>query len=157
VQKFHNVEIGGATLHDVEQIEKLLEKEVEKGAILYRSTDEIAQNIRSYIIAKIGNEIIGVVSLYIYSKELSEFRSLFVSENIRKSGVGRKLIQHGIELGKNLGLKEFLVLTYKKDFFLKLGFSEIEKSEIPNGKIWADCVKCQYFPVCDEVALLFKI
>jgi amino-acid N-acetyltransferase len=40
-------------------------------------------------------------------------------------------------------------------FFQKLGFKEIEKSELPQ-KIWADCIKCPYFPDCEEEALIFE-
>jgi amino-acid N-acetyltransferase len=154
VQKQDNLIIGSASLRDIEQIETILENEVKKGIILYRSTDEIAKNIRSYIVARVENKIIGIVSLYIYSQNLAEFRSLAVAEEFRGKGIGQELIKNGLLSGIELGLKEFLVLTYQKDFFIKLGFHEIDKKEIPNGKIWADCVKCQYFPVCDEVALI---
>ncbi|HIQ27595.1 MAG TPA: GNAT family N-acetyltransferase, partial [Sulfurovum sp.] len=57
-----------------------------------------------------------------------------------------------------LGVEEdVLVLTYLPAFFEKLGFSEISKELIPEHKIWADCIKCIHFPICNEVALVFKV
>ena len=26
-----------------------------------------------------------------------------------------------------------------------------------NHKIWADCIKCIHFPVCNEIALVYKL
>ena len=34
---------------------------------------------------------------------------------------------------------------------------EINKEVIPEHKIWADCIKCIHFPVCNEVALVYKL
>jgi amino-acid N-acetyltransferase len=47
-----------------------------------------------------------------------------------------------------------LTLTYQKEFFEKLGFVEIPKESIPDKKIWADCIKCKFFPNCNEIALI---
>jgi len=41
----------------------------------------------------------------------------------------------------------------KPDFFEKLGFVRVDKSQLPQ-KIWTDCLKCSKFPDCDEVALV---
>jgi len=50
-------------------------------------------------------------------------------------------------------IKKIFVLTYKTDFFASIGFSEVDKSELPI-KIWADCVTCVKFPDCDETAMV---
>ncbi|HIC10402.1 MAG TPA: N-acetyltransferase [Campylobacterales bacterium] len=151
------IEIASPTLRDIPEMVSLLELEIASGNILYRSNDEIATNIRSYLIAKSRDKIVGLVALHIYSVELGEFRSLVVMQKYRNRGVGRFLIQKGIEEGRRLGLSKILVLTYRKEFFQKLGFSEIEKLDIPNSKIWADCIKCSHFPICDEVALILNL
>jgi amino-acid N-acetyltransferase len=147
-------EIEKPTLKDISGIQDILKSEIDSGVVLYRSDDEVATNIRSYLIAKSEKKIIGVVALHIYSHELAEFRSMVIKKQFRGLGVGKSLIEKGFEVGKELGVKKFLVLTYKKEFFQKLEFSEIEKVAIPNSKIWADCVKCSSFPICDEIALI---
>jgi len=52
--------------------------------------------------------------------------------------------------------EEVLVLTYLPEFFKKIGFVEIAKESIPEHKIWADCIKCIHFPVCNEVSLIYR-
>ena len=31
------------------------------------------------------------------------------------------------------------------------------KESLPEHKIWADCIKCIHFPVCNEIALVYKL
>jgi len=151
------LKIETPTLKDVSDIQTLLKDEVKSGNILYREDDVIATNIRSYLIVKDKKNIVGSVALHIYSTKLAEFRGLIVDKNYRKMGIGKILIDQGVENAKKLGLKQVLVLTYRSKFFTKLGFREISKMEIPNNKLWADCINCKSFPVCDEVALIKDI
>lgn len=193
-----------------------MQEEVEKGLILPRSLEEMAKNIRSYVIAttqaqeenngegikaqgidgeeitsekiigeenegiesrgeknsaekargekakevkitagkKSGEKIIGFCALHIYTPTLAEIRSLVVAEGYRHRGIAQNLVAKNIDEGLALGLREFLVLTYRPNLFKILGFEEIEKDKIPNHKIWADCIACKHFPTCQEIALL---
>jgi len=150
------VEFTKANLLDIESMQELVKKSVEDGVILNRSDDEVATNIRSYILAKIDGQIIGYVALHIHSIRLAEIRSLIVSEEFRGKRVGFGLVQRALNEAKRLGVEETLVLTYLPDFFKKLGFIEIPKETIPEHKIWADCIKCIHFPICNEVSLIYK-
>ena len=145
------------TLKEIDEMIALVAPEVDKGIILPRSAEEMANTIRSYYVAKEKGEIIGFCALYIYSPILAEVRSLIVREDFRSQGVGKSLVALLLQEGKNLGIKEVLVLTYQESFFKSLGFNVIEKEEIPNPKIWTDCIKCKHFPKCNEIALLKKI
>jgi amino-acid N-acetyltransferase len=143
-----------ATLSDINQMQKLILPEVESGIILMRSEDEIATNIRSYTLAFSDNELIGFNALHIHTPYLAEIRSLIVKEEFRGQKIGENLINHAIDEAKNLGLQKVLSLTYKQAFFERLGFVEIPKESLPEHKIWADCIKCKHFPVCNEVSLI---
>lgn len=149
-----SVELTKARLSDIENMQKLVIPEVEAGVILARSSDEIATNIRSYILAKEGDEIVGFCALHIHTPSLAEIRSLVVKEGRRGIGIGQSLIAKAIEEAQMLGLQKVLSLTYKQSFFEKLGFVEIPKESLPEHKIWADCIKCKHFPVCNEVSLI---
>ncbi|MFA5453803.1 MAG: N-acetyltransferase [Sulfurimonas sp.] len=149
-----SIELTKARLSDIENMQKLVIPEVEAGVILARSSDEIATNIRSYILAKEGDEIVGFCALHIHTSSLAEIRSLVVKEGKRGMGIGQSLITKAIEEARMLGLQKVLSLTYKQSFFEKLGFVEIPKESLPEHKIWADCIKCKHFPVCNEVSLI---
>ncbi len=139
-------------------MQSIIKKEVEEGIILPRSDDELATNIRSYIVATDEDgEIVGYCALHIHSMRLGEIRSLIVKEGYRHKHIGRHLVEKSVEEGRQLRLKEVLVLTYVGDFFRRLGFQEIPKESIPEHKIWADCIKCKYFPVCNEISLIKKL
>ena len=135
-------------------MQALVLKEVKKGTILFRSSDEMATNIRSYIIAKKENVIIGFGALHFHAYDLGELRSLIVSDKYRGEGIGKGMVKAMLEEGKNLKVKKIFTLTYEQGFFESIGFKEIPKESLPAHKIWADCVKCKHFPVCDEVALI---
>lgn len=141
-------------LGHIPSMRNLILPEVQSGIILDRSEDEMANAIRSYSIIKHDDEIVAFCALHIHSMRLGEVRSLIVKDSYRRQGLASKLILHLLKEADELGLKEILSLTYKKEVFTKLGFVEIAKESIPNHKIWADCIKCTRFPVCDEIALI---
>ena len=167
------------TLKDIPKMREILKPEVERGVILERPLDTMANMIRSYHLAWEEEDLLssqymlilenksiqdlknlvllGFCALHIHSLDLAEIRSLIVSPFAQRKGVATQLILDCIKEAGFLGISEVLVLTYKRILFEKLGFSEISKENIPNQKIWADCILCKYFPLCDEIALIKKI
>lgn len=147
-----------AKLSDIPQMQSLVVGEVKNGVILNRSEDEVATNIRSYVLAKDEEKIVGYAALHIHSRRLAEIRSLIVDDAYRGQKIGQAIVQFTLDEAKDLGVEEdVLVLTYTPLFFEKMGFKEINKELIPEHKIWADCIKCIHFPVCNEVALVYKV
>lgn len=152
------IELVKAKLSDIPAMQALVAPEVKDGIILNRTEDEVATNIRSYVLAKDGDKLVGYTALHIHSRRLAEIRSLIVDEAYRGQKVGQRMVQFTLDEAKNLGVEEdVLVLTYLPQFFLKLDFKEIDKEVIPEHKIWADCIKCIHFPICNEVALVYKL
>lgn len=152
------IDLVKAKLDDIPQMQALVTQEVKDGIILNRSDDEVATNIRSYVLAKKNDEIVAYAALHVHSKRLAEIRSLIVHEAYRGEKIGESIVQFALREAKELGIEEeVLVLTYLPNFFEKMDFVEINKEEIPEHKIWADCIKCIHFPVCNEIALVYKV
>ena len=143
-----------AKLSDIATMQQLISPEVESGVILARNDDEISTNIRSYILAFLDNKLVGFCALHIHTSYLAEVRSLIVKESVRGQKIGEMLVNKCIDEAIDLGLQRVLCLTYKQSFFERLGFVEIPKESIPEHKIWADCIKCKHFPICNEVSLI---
>ncbi len=145
---------------DIKAMQSLVVPEVENGNILARDEGEMATTIRSYTCVKISDEngsnehLIGFIALHIHTPLLAEIRSLIISNNFRRQGLAKQLIEKTMEEAKNLNLKELLVLTYQEKLFKDFKFNVIDKESIPNPKIWIDCIKCKHFPRCDEIALV---
>jgi len=147
-----------AKIADIPAMQSMVKDEVDNGVILKRSDDEVAMNIRSYVLAKEGGKLLGYVALHIHSPRLAEIRSLIVDKAYRGENTGRRLVEFALDEAVRLGVsEEVLVLTYLPGFFKKIGFFEISKESIPEHKIWADCIKCIHFPVCNESSLVYKL
>ncbi len=152
-----NLKFRKATLLDIPAMLELVEPEVQTGVILKRDSDDTATNIRSYQLAFQEEKLVGFCALHIHTTTLAEVRSLVVDSAVRGEGVGSTLIKNALEEAKLLGLKEVLSLTYKQAFFERLDFKEIPKESLPEHKIWADCINCKHFPICNEVSLIHSI
>ena len=152
------VKLVKATLSDIPDMQAMVQVEVKDGIILERNEDEVATNIRSYVLAKENNKLVGYAALHIHSSRLAEIRSLIVVDSHRGKSIGKKIVEFSLNEARDLNVsEEVLVLTYLPDFFKKMNFIEIAKESIPEHKIWADCIKCIHFPVCNEVSLVYKL
>ena len=144
--------IRKARIADARAIHQLLLKYAGDGLMLSRSLPDIYESIRDSYLFEDDGRGLGTVWLHICWEDLAEVRSLAVSEEAEGQGVGRKLVEACLDEARQIGIKKVFCLTYKPLFFNKLGFDEIEKSNLPH-KIWGDCVKCVKFPECDEIAM----
>ena len=152
------ISLSKAKLTDIPAMREMVASEIKEGIILDRSEDEVATNIRSYVLAKEDEKLVGYTALHIHSPRLAEIRSLIVDEAYRGQKIGQKLVKFALQEAREIGVAEdVLVLTYSPGFFEKLGFVEINKEVIPEHKIWADCIKCIHFPICNEVAMVYKV
>ncbi len=144
--------IRKAILQDARQIHRLLLNYAKDGLVLSRSLMEIFEAIRDFYVFVEGDRVVGAAALNICWEDLAEVRSLVVDESFAGRGIGKYLVEACLSEARTLGIGRVFALTYQQVFFEKLGFSVIEKSELPQ-KIWGDCIKCAKFPECDEIAL----
>ena len=138
---------------DVKAIQKLIAEYARKGDMLPRSLSDIYENLRDYFVYEDDGEVIGSAAIHIMWEDLAEVRSLAVQEGRMRRGVGTQLVEACISEAIVLGIARVFALTYKPEFFEKLGFQRVDKAELPH-KIWTDCLKCAKFPDCDEIALV---
>jgi amino-acid N-acetyltransferase len=146
--------IRKARMADVKAIQRLIAEYARKGDMLPRSLSEIYENLRDYFVfEENGGDIVGSAAIHLMWEDLAEVRSLAVREGEMRRGIGTQLVEACISEAIVLGITRVFALTYKPDFFERLGFQQVDKSELPH-KIWSDCLKCAKFPDCDEVALV---
>ena len=144
---------------DVRTIHRLINISSGKGEMLPRSLMDIYGSLRDFFIYQDEgrDEILGICAMSIIWENLAEIRSLYVDEERRKEGIGRKLVESCLSEAITLELYRIFTLTYKQEFFGKLGFREVERSTLPE-KIWSDCFRCSKYPdFCDEVALILEL
>ena len=144
--------IRKAILQDARQIHRLLLNYAKDGLVLSRSLMEIFEAIRDFYVFVEEDRVVGAAALNICWEDLAEVRSLVVDSSFAGRGIGKHLVEACLSEARILGIGRVFALTYQQVFFEKLGFTVIEKSELPQ-KIWGDCIKCAKFPECDEIAL----
>ena len=145
-----------AVAGDIQPIHQILNYYAEQDLLLPRPLSELYDHLRDYFVLEtIGrrHSIHGVCGLGICWEDLAEIKSLAVSEDLRRRGYGKELVETCLNEARLLGLSKVFTLTYIPEFFVKLGFEEVAKQTLPH-KIWADCLKCPKFPNCEEVALV---
>lgn len=147
--------IRKARFSDIEEIQRLINRYAEEGALLPRSLNELYENIRDFFVWKEKGKLLGCCALHITWKNLAEIKSLAVSRRVRRKGIGNRLLQSALAEAKGLGIKRVFALTNQEKFFKKNGFKKIKKEKLPH-KIWGECIKCPKFPDCDEVAMIFS-
>lgn len=145
-----------AQMTDVKDIHKLLMDYAGKGDMLSRSLSELYECLRDFNVYEEDGRLLGTAALHIVWSDLAEVRSVAVTESVGRKGIGRQLVQACIDEARSLGLEKVFCLTYKPEFFAKLGFELVDKSELPH-KVWSDCIKCPKFPDCDENAMILKL
>ena len=147
--------IRKARFSDIEEIQRLINRYAEEGALLPRSLNELYENIRDFFVWKERGKLLGCCALHISWENLAEIKSLAVSRKVRKKGIGNRLLQSALSEAKDLGIKRVFALTNQEKFFKRNGFKKIKKEKLPH-KIWGECIKCPKFPDCDEVAMIFS-
>lgn len=148
--------IRKAKLADVKAIQALVNRYAESGQMLPRSLNELYENLRDFHLYEEGGVPAGVCALHVSWAGLAEIRSLAVHPDKTKKGIGSTLVRRCLEEAVELQVERVFVLTYKDAFFRKLGFSDVDKKELPH-KIWTDCLNCVKFPNCDESALIIPV
>jgi amino-acid N-acetyltransferase len=148
------IKIEKACIGDVSQMHRLINYFADRNEMLARPLSEIYENIRDYFVVRDGDEVIACVALHVMWEDLAEIKSLAVAEGSQKRGIGDELVKACLDEAKELGLSTIFCLTYKPGFFERVGFSRIDKMELPH-KVWTECFRCPKFPNCDEVALIY--
>lgn len=149
----YSMKIYNATTQDVDAIYELIKIYSDKEIVLPRSILSIYQQLQCLYVVKDNGKVVGVAGLHVLGKDLAEVRSLVVDPNYQKKGIGRMLVEHIIKESPKLGVDRLISLTYQVEFFKRLGFSVIERADLPE-KVWTDCINCPKINNCDEVAMV---
>jgi len=147
--------IRKATRHDIAAIHRLLTDYGRKGDLLSRPLSQLYDHLRDFwvCVSPSENAIIGCGALQFCWEDLAEVRSLAVHPDCTGRGIGAALVDAIIAEARAFRIHRVFTLTYRPGFFLKMGFSPIDRGELPL-KIWSDCIACVKFPNCDENAMI---
>jgi len=145
-----------AEIGDVSAIQRILKSFADQGDMLPRSLGELYENLRDFVVWEQDGELVACCALHVTWENLAEVKSLGVTEPVQGKGIGTELVKQCLEDARSLKVTRVFALTYRPDFFARLGFAPIDKSLLPH-KVWAECIRCVKFPDCDEQAVLIDL
>lgn len=141
---------------DVPALFKLIHQYAAEEVLLPRALPELYENVWEFTVAEINGQVAACGALRLYSEELAEIRSLCVDPQQKTSGLGRAVTNQLMDEAAGLGLKRVFALTVVPDFFAKMGFYPVDRGALPQ-KVWRDCLQCDKYFRCDEVAMVFEL
>lgn len=148
--------IRKALINEVPEIWRMLHEFADQD-VLPRTMAEIYSLLRDYFVYREDQgPIRGIAALHIFWEDLGEIRSLVVTPEFQKKGIGSRLVKKCLAEASSLGLKRVFALTSQPDFFKRFGFLEVTRNDLP-PIIWAECVQCLKFPDCNEIPMLLDI
>lgn len=149
----HKVICRNATVEDVEPLYLMIEEYAQRGIMLPRSRQALTRQIDQFVIAEMDGKFIGCGSLFRLGADLVEVRSIGLRDEGKGKGVGSMILEKLTEEARRQKIPKIMALTYAVDFFLRNGFTVVEKEIFPE-KVWTDCVNCKKQNACDEIAVL---
>ena len=147
------IDVRKASMQDIPALLELINGYAAKGIMLQRTEFEMSENMRDFMVAYAGNQLVGCGALHFYSPTMGEVRSLAVAESHKTHGIGRMLVDSLVYEAKLYGLDAVFAFTYVPGLFGRVGFNEVERGELPL-KAWKDCLRCPKFHCCDEIAVV---
>ncbi len=147
---------GQARLFDVPAIKALIDPYAGDDIMLPRSSTELFENIREYILCREADNILGCGSVHIAAPDLAEVRAVAVHPDHHGRGIGRAIVEHCLEDARRYGLPRVFTLTLEPDFFARAGFREVDRQSLTQ-KVWQECYRCPKFEHCDETAMILDL
>ena len=148
--------VRNAKISDAKAINALINSYAERDRMLFRSMADIYENLQTFLVAELDNNIVGCCALEVIWADLAEIKSLAIDQIYKGKGIGRELVAAAIEQAVKLGVPKVFALTLEPAFFEKSGFAIVEKETLPM-KVWSDCARCPKQQNCDEIAVLKSI
>jgi amino-acid N-acetyltransferase len=116
--------IEPAITRDLPDVERLLEGQ-------HLPLDGVRDHVGTMVVAKDGSAIVGAAAVEVYA-DGALLRSVVVDPAVRGQGLGRRLTEAALGVARDRGSRTvFLLTTTAEDYFPKLGFERITRSDVP--------------------------
>jgi amino-acid N-acetyltransferase len=144
--------IRKAKLSDVPDLHRLINYYAGERIMLPRTLTDLYENVWEFTVAEEDGKLVASGALKLYNQEIAEIRSLCVDVEMHSKGKGREVAEQLLDEAEGFGLKTVFALTVAPTFFEKLGFREVPRERFPT-KVWRDCLRCERYSCCNEMAV----
>lgn len=147
------VTLRPATPADTDAIHALIVSHLAEGHLLPRALEEIGAHVHRFLVATRGDRVVACAELAPLSRAVGEVRSLVVSRDARRLGVGTDMIDALVQRATTAGFDTLCAFTHAPAYFVQLGFSIVPHVWLPE-KIVTDCHSCPQFRRCGQYAVV---
>jgi amino-acid N-acetyltransferase len=148
--------LRAAVAADAPALHALIASHLEEGRLLPRTLDELVIHASRFVVAVAGDQIVGCAELAPLSPEVAEVRSLVVSRDARRLGVGVRMVEELARRAHNEGFARLCAFAHDPAFFVRRGFSIVPHTWVPE-KIAHDCHSCPLFRNCGQYAIILEL
>ena len=148
--------LRAAVSADAAALHALIASHLEEGRLLPRTLDELTIHAPRFVVAEAGGQIVGCAELAPLSQEVAEVRSLVVSRDARRLGVGVRMVEELAIRARREGYLRMTAFAHDPAFFVRRGFSIVPHTWVPE-KIAHDCNACPLFRNCGQYAIVLEL
>lgn len=148
--------LRAAVSADAAALHALIASHLEEGRLLPRTLDELTIHASRFVVAVAGAQIVGCAELAPLSPEVAEVRSLVVSRDARRLGVGVRMVEELAVRARREGYGRLTAFAHDPAFFVRRGFSIVPHTWVPE-KIAHDCTACPLFRNCGQYAIVLEL
>lgn len=142
-----------ATPADAPAIHALIVEHLDEGHLLPRTLEEVTTHAHRFIVAANGGRLVACGELAPLSRVVGEVRSLVVTRDARRLGLGADIIGELVQQATSAGFDTLCAFTHAPAYFVQLGFSIVPHVWLPE-KIVTDCHACAHFRRCGQYPLV---
>ncbi len=122
--------IRPARTDDVRAIRDLVDTYSRDGRLLSKATVTLFEDIQEFVVAELDGVVVGCGALHVMWEDLAEVRTVAVSPDQSRRGVGSMLLTALLERARALGVQRVFCLTFMVAFFQAHGFEEIGETPV---------------------------
>ncbi|HEY3158896.1 MAG TPA: GNAT family N-acetyltransferase [Vicinamibacterales bacterium] len=148
-----HVEIRTATTREADAIHELIDEHLAEGHLLPRELGEILVHAHRFVVAVQDDEVLACAELAPLSRSVAEVRSMVVSREARRRGVGGRIVNELVRRAGAAGFEKLCAFSHTPGYFVHLGFSIVPHEWLPE-KIVTDCHACSQFRRCGQYAVV---
>ena len=138
-----------ATAADAPAIHALIVDHLDEGHLLPRTLQEVTAHAHRFVVAADRGRLVACGELAPLSRAVGEVRSLVVTRDARRLGLGAEIIGELVRQASAAAFDTLCAFTHAPSYFVQLGFSIVPHVWLPE-KIVTDCHSCPQFRRCGQ-------
>ncbi len=124
------ISVRPARTSDVKAIRLLVDSYAAPGQMLSKETVTLYESVQEFLVAEKDGVVVGCGALHVLWEDLAEVRTVAVSQEFHKQGIGHLILKEIIERARQIGIKRIFCLTFQTQFFGSIGFQEIQGTPV---------------------------